>query len=84
MALAEFICNLPPPALRTDKEAPIRRFGLPLSEGLIIEAPCFNRSIHDPATAEGLRQFKDRDHPDRRRDEPLQTPDLVRDEAPET
>ena len=68
LELAEFICGLPQPALRTDKEAAVRGFGLPLAEGLRIEAECFNRSIHDPATLEGLRQFRERDHPDRRRD----------------
>jgi enoyl-CoA hydratase len=77
--LAEFICKLPQPALRTDKEAAVRGFGLPLVEGLRIEAECFNRSIFDPATEEGLRQFRERDHPDRRRGGPLQTPGLVRD-----
>jgi enoyl-CoA hydratase len=80
LELAEFICKLPQPALRTDKEAAVRGFGLPLSEGLRVEAECFNRSIHDSATAEGLRRFRERDHPDRRRGEPLQTPGLVRDD----
>jgi len=79
LELAEFICGLPQPALRTDKEAALRGFGLPLSEGLRIEAECFNRSIHDPATVEGLRQFIERDHPDRRRDQPPRTPGLARD-----
>ena len=83
LELAEYICRLPQPAIRTDKEAAIRGFGLPLAEGLRIEAECFNRSIHDPATLEGLRQFRERDHPDRRGDQPLQTPGLVRDEEPE-
>jgi len=83
LELAEYICSLPQPAIRTDKEAAIRGFGLPLSEGLRIEAECFNRSIHDPATLEGLRQFAERDHPDRRRDQPSQTPGLVRDKAPD-
>jgi enoyl-CoA hydratase len=66
LELAEFICGLPQPALRTDKEAAVRGYGLPLADGLRIEAECFNRSIFDPATLEGLRQFRDRDHPDRR------------------
>ncbi|MBU4318803.1 MAG: enoyl-CoA hydratase/isomerase family protein [Proteobacteria bacterium] len=82
LELAELICTLPQPALRTDKEAAIRGFGLPLAEGLRIEAECFNRSIHDPATAEGLRRFRERDHPDRRRDQPALTTGLVRDKAP--
>jgi len=83
LELAEYICRLPQPALRTDKEAAVRGFGLPLAEGLRIEAECFNRSIHDPATLEGLRQFTERDHPDRRRDQSAQTPGLVRDESPD-
>lgn len=78
LELAEFICQLPQPAIRTDKEAAIRGFGRPLREGLRIEAACFNRSIHDPATQEGLRQFQERDHPDRRPDQTPRTPGLVR------
>ncbi len=83
LELAEYLCRLPQPAMRTDKEAAVRGFGLPLAEGLRIEAECFNRSIHDPATLEGLRQFTERDHPDRRRDQAAQTPGLVRDEKPD-
>ncbi|HOS96795.1 MAG TPA: enoyl-CoA hydratase-related protein [Deltaproteobacteria bacterium] len=79
LELAEFICGLPQGALRTDKEAAIRGYGLPLDEGLRIEAECFNRSIFDPATVEGLRQFIDRDHPDRRSEGPARTPGLARD-----
>jgi enoyl-CoA hydratase len=82
LELAEFICSLPQPAIRTDKEAAVRGFGLPLAEGLRIEAECFNRSIHHPATLEGLRQFQERDHPDRRRGgDPSRTPGLVRDDS---
>jgi enoyl-CoA hydratase len=83
LELAELICRLPQPAMRTDKEAAVRGFGLPLAEGLRIEAECFNRSIWNPATVEGLRQFTERDHPDRRRDRPVHTPGLVRDEGPD-
>jgi len=83
LELAEYLCRLPQPAMRTDKEAAVRGFGLPLAEGLRIEAECFNRSIHDPATLEGLRQFLERDHPDRRRDQSTQTPGLVRDKEPD-
>lgn len=83
LELAESICSLPQPAIRTDKEAAVRGFGLPLAEGLRIEAECFNRSIRDAATAEGLRQFRERDHPDRRRGQPARTPGLVRDETSE-
>ena len=76
--LARFICTLPYPAMRTDKEAAIRGFGLPLTEGLRIEAECFNKSIFDPATIEGLRQFIDRDHPDRKAKGQTKTPGLAR------
>lgn len=79
MELARFLCELPQPAMRTDKEAAVRGFGLPLSEGLRVEAECFNRSIWNPATMEGIRQFKERDHPDRRRDQTPRTPGLFRD-----
>jgi len=83
LELAQFIADLPQPALRTDKEAAVRGYGLPLAEGLRIEAECFNRSIYDPATAEGLRQFRERDHPDRRRDQKPRTPGIARDDAPD-
>ncbi len=78
MELAGFICTLPQPAMRTDKEAAIRGFGMPLHEGLRIEAECFNKSIQDPATIEGLRQFLDRDHPDRKAGMKAKTPGLAR------
>jgi enoyl-CoA hydratase len=64
--------------MRTDKEAAIRGFGLPLTEGLRIEAECFNKSIFNPATIEGLRQFIDRDHPDRNAGGQTKTPGLAR------
>ena len=79
MELARSICTLPQPAIRTDKEAAVRGFGLPLDEGLRIEVQCFNRSIFQPETEEGLRRFIERDHPDRRDDQPNQTPGLVKD-----
>jgi enoyl-CoA hydratase len=83
LELAQLICGLPQPAMRTDKEAAVRGYGLPLAEGLRIEAECFNRSIWNPSTVEGLRRFNERDHPDRRRDQPVRTPGLVRDEGPD-
>ncbi len=79
LELAAFIGDLPQPAIHTDKEAAVRGFGLPLAEGLRIEAECFNRSIFDSATTEGLRQFRERDHPDRRPGQPPRTPGLSRD-----
>ena len=65
LALAHEIAGLPQPALRTDKEAAVRGFGQPLDEGLRIEAECFDKSIFSEETAEGLRRFLERDHPDR-------------------
>jgi enoyl-CoA hydratase len=76
--LAERLAALPQPAIRTDKEAAVRGFGRPLDEGLRIEAQCFNRSISDPETLEGLRRFNERDHPDRVADGDPLTPGLVR------
>ena len=65
LELAERIAALPQPAIRTDKEAAVRGFGEPLDEGLRIEAECFNRLLDQPEILEGLRQFNERDHPDR-------------------
>ncbi|AZC51170.1 Enoyl-CoA hydratase [Pseudomonas chlororaphis subsp. piscium] len=79
LELARLLCTLPQPAMRSDKEALIRGYGQPLAEGLRIEAECFNRSIHQPETLEGLRRFSERDHPDLRGDVPAQTPGLTRD-----
>ena len=76
--LAHSIAALPQGAIRTDKEAAVRGSGLPLDEGLRIEAECFNRSIGEAATVEGLRQFNDRDHPDRRPGSDPATPGLSR------
>jgi len=76
--LAEFIASLPPEAIRTDKEAAVRGFGRPLDEGLRIEAECFNRLISSEAMLEGLRQFNERDHPDRDYGTAPKTPGLAR------
>ncbi len=81
LELAEFLAELPQPAIRTDKEAALRGYGRDLDEGLLIEARAFNRSFLRPETLEGLRQFNERDHPDRRRDATPRTPGLVRDGA---
>ncbi len=80
LELANFIASLPQPALRTDKEAAIRGYNLPLKEGLCIESECFLNSITDPTTQEGLRQFRERDHPDRQAGK-NKTPGLVRDQS---
>ena len=62
---AHELAALPQPALRTDKEAAVGGFGLPLAEGLRLEAACFDRLLDGPEMAEGLRRFNERDHPDR-------------------
>jgi enoyl-CoA hydratase len=62
--LAHTIAALPQPAIRTDKEAAARGFGMPLDEGLRIEAECFDRLLETPEIFEGLRRFNERDHPD--------------------
>ncbi|MEM7102936.1 MAG: enoyl-CoA hydratase-related protein [Bacteroidota bacterium] len=76
--MAEFICTLPQPALKTDKEAAVRGFGESLEEGLRIEAAKFLDSIYEPETMEGLRQFNERLHPDRQYDQKTKTPGIVR------
>jgi len=78
MELAQFICTLPQPAIRTDKEAAIRGYGESLDEGLRIEAEKFLDSIYEPETMEGLNQFNERLHPDRQYDADLKTPGIVR------
>ena len=50
-----------------------------VDEGLRIEAQCFNRSIFQPETKEGLRRFNKRDHPDLHSGQANQTPGLVKD-----
>ncbi len=76
--LAQFIATLPQTAIRTDKEAAVRGFGRPLDEGLRIEAECFHRSFFHPDTVEGLRRFRERDHPDRKKGGAAKTPGIVR------
>jgi enoyl-CoA hydratase len=76
LELAEFIAALPQEAIRTDKEAAVRGFGLDLKEGLRVEAQCFNRLIGSPAMAEGIRRFVQRDHPDRKPGQANVTPGL--------
>jgi enoyl-CoA hydratase len=80
--LATAIAALPQPALRTDLEAARTGLGRPLDDGLRIEAECFTRSIFASETSEGLRQFNERDHPDRRADTAPVTPGLARSASP--
>jgi len=76
--LAQTIATLPQPALRTDLEAARTGLGRPIDDGLRIEAECFSRSISASETFEGLRQFNERDHPDRRAGSAPVTPGLAR------
>src|SRR6185503_5804687 len=78
LELANAIAALPQPALRSDLEAARTGQGRPLDDGLRIEAQCFSRSIYAPETFEGLRQFNERDHPDRRAETAPVTPGLAR------
>ena len=78
--LAHEIAALPQPAIRTDKAAAAGGFGLPLADGLRLEAACFDRLLDGPEMAEGLRRFNERDHPDRR-EGPSLTPGLSRPHA---
>ncbi|SMC43833.1 enoyl-CoA hydratase/isomerase family protein [Janibacter indicus] len=63
--LAHQIAALPQPAIRGDKEALIKGANRELQEGLRIEAEIYNRLIGGAEMGEGLRQFNERDHPDR-------------------
>jgi enoyl-CoA hydratase len=76
LELADFIARLPQEAIRTDKEAAYRGYGMELRDGLRVEAECFNRLIGSPQTAEGIRRFLQRDHPDRQPGQPRVTPGL--------
>jgi enoyl-CoA hydratase len=80
LELASFISQLPQPAIQTDKEAVLRGYNVPLAEGLRIEAECFNRLLGAPRAEmdEGLRRFRERDHPDLRPDATPVTPGLPR------
>jgi len=78
LELAKFLCSLPQPAMRTDKEAAVRGFGETLDEGLRIEAGLFLDSFYQPETTEGLERFIKRDHPDRQYDSNIKTPGIVR------
>ncbi len=80
LEMAKFICTLPQPAMRSDKEAAVRGFGMPLDEGLKLEANKFFDSYLAPETQEGLKQFTNRTHPDRQYNSEIKTPGLVRDE----
>jgi enoyl-CoA hydratase len=79
LELAQFIARLPQEAIRTDKESVMRGAGKSMAEAMQIEAECFNRLLGSPRMQEGLRQFAERDHPDRRAGERPITPGLVKD-----
>ena len=59
--LAETIAALPQPAIRTDKEAAVRGFGMPLDEGLRIEARLLqplDRRPGDPGGAAAVQRAR--------------------------
>ena len=68
LEVARTLAALPQPAMRTDKESVVRGYGLPLDEALRLEAECFNRLLGSAEMAEGVRRFRERDHPDLQRD----------------
>jgi enoyl-CoA hydratase len=76
LELAEFISSLPQEAIRTDKEAALRGFGESLSEGLRIEAECFNR-LPLAALVAGATRFTRKEHPDQGAREGFRTPGLA-------
>lgn len=82
LELARFLCELPQPAMRTDKESVLRGLGQPLTEALRIEAECFTKLLSDPASlgqmAEGLSRFAARAHPDLQQGQAAATPGLPR------
>ena len=80
--LAGRIAALPQPAIRTDHEAVVRGWGLPLVEGLRVEAECFDRLLDTPEIVEGLRAFNERTHPDRVPGGRGVTPGLARGDTP--
>jgi enoyl-CoA hydratase len=78
LELARFICTLPQPAIRTDKESVLRTTGRALEEAMAIEATCFDKLLEGPEIRAGLSQFRSRSHPDLRRDAEPVTPGLPR------
>lgn len=76
--LARFICTLPQPAIRTDKESVLRSTGRTFEEALRVEAACFDKLIDEPELRAGLEMFRTRSHPDLRRDGDGVTPGLPR------
>ncbi|MBF6591679.1 MAG: enoyl-CoA hydratase/isomerase family protein [Ktedonobacterales bacterium] len=63
-ALAARIAAYPQSSLRTDKQAALRGWGLPLEEALRVECQLGMSSLPNAETAEGLRRFRERDKPD--------------------
>lgn len=63
-ALAARIAAYPQSSLRTDKQAAVRGWGLPLEEALRVECQLGMPHIRGAETAEGLRRFRARDRAD--------------------
>lgn len=60
LELAERVAAYPQGSLRTDRDAVIGGLGLPLQEGLAMEARLGRTSAEDPEMEEGLRRFAER------------------------
>jgi enoyl-CoA hydratase len=58
--LAEQLAAYPQGAMRTDKQAAVRGWGLPLEEALRTETALGMTQIRSPETAEGIRRFRSR------------------------
>lgn len=63
MKLAKELCALPQGAMRSDKEAAQRGWGLPLAEGLRIEAELGQAAIASDDMKEGARAFLEKRKP---------------------
>lgn len=62
--LAGRLAELPQEAIRTDLEAALQGFGMPLEQGLTREKECFEVLMAGADPASGAARFVERDHPD--------------------
>ncbi len=58
--LAERIASFGQASLRSDRRSVLATFGVPLEEGLVLEARMGNPTAEHPEFAEGVRRFRDR------------------------
>lgn len=64
MELAERIADYPQASLRADRAALIGGYGLPLEDGLMLEAKLCLPTVNDPELASGLDRFVSGDRPE--------------------